>query len=509
MISNDRIKEAIRLILQEGLGLREASQALGVSKQAVVRYLNLGRERGIEGAEEARALTRAKRRRPFGGYMHDDDHPRGYNLKDGFVQFYGLKTVSSGQWELPKSDVEEIFFEYSNEGEGLQVNQICRRHNIPRSLFLEIQQILGLTHTSPPYPPWKFEEASPEELAELTLERRQRAWELRLLEKQNSWAAAKLREVLGRKVLEDRFVEAVIERLEPLPYHPPKLGRPKGEKRAVGLHLADVHLGMKTDGSKNLLSDDYSVDTVREWMERLKERFQQELAQHPRVEQGYLFDHADFFDGVLARIFEGQELLQDVRGEEAFLLGLQLKRDLIGFMAELLPKLYIVGVDGNHDGPRSSRVWMPRFNYMAGKILEHEFSSYKHVKFVLPGGDAACVRYGKALIIVMHGTGFKGAEAKRKLKFLSLLDGIDMRDIEYVYLLMGHYHAEWLREVLGHKVIVVPAFAASSDYAAEVYWDRHRPAQLMTWFDRSQGLVGLNWLYLDDGPKQKVTPVKT
>lgn len=503
MVSEERLQEVVDLVLEKGL--EAICEQEGLSRRTVVRYLELAISRGIDGAEDAWGKAGLKHRQRYRG---DEKGKASWELRDGFVVFKGLHSVSEGTWEIPQTELEEVYWEYSREGEGLQVNQVCRRHNIPRSIFLECQSILGLTHTSPPFPPWRFESATEEELAQITLERRQRAYELKLLEQKDAWAEKKLKEVLDRKVLEDRIVEAVVERLEPLPYHPFKGKAIKSSPRAVGLHLADVHLGMKTDGRENLLSDDYSVDIVKTWMERLKERFRQELSQHPKVEQGFLFDHGDFFDGIIARIFKGQELLQDVRGEEAVLLGLQLKRDLIGFMAELLPKLYVVVVDGNHDGPRSTRVWMPRFNYMAGKILEHEFSQYKHVKFVLPGGDVACVRYGDALIVVMHGTGFKGAETKRKLKFLSLLDGIDMRDVEYVYLVMGHYHAEWLREVLGHKIIVVPAFAASSDYVAEVYWDRHRPAQLMTWLDRTEGLVGVNWLYLDNGPKQKVIPVK-
>lgn len=406
---------------------------------------------------------------------------------------------------------EDIWRAYSRDGQALQVNQICRSFNIARKRFLAIKDILGLTHSSTPFPPWIMNQADTNDLVEQTLEQREEDYEKKLAARSPDWFKRKYLEALNKLADQDRMVKALQQAManqgnSGTKHSLPKIDRQRGAKHTLLLNLADWHIGRVVFPRMTVTSKEYGFGILT----RRVEQFLTQFLEFYRLFKGSVRELVvaslgDMADDPHAMVFPDQAAFQDKRDIEQ----VRSANDLFTwFFEELLRQIplpiKVIAVRGNH-GPKGGELAAMFDQLLFDPLLKNKFASEPRLTIESSASFLSTHRVGNSLLAFMHGRniGSSLSEAKAlRIAALAELANPAQHSATNKYVFLGHLHhrksyIENFKETQGMEWIWCPSLVGGDEYSERTLFTTSRPAQMACLVHPDRGVEVTRTFYVE------------
>ena len=254
------------------------------------------------------------------------------------------------EFEISKAKYKEIRRDYSGK-DYLTINQICRKHQIPRWKFTLLRNAFGFTHDDVPYTDEEVLSDDPEELAEKTLQKRKDQYFKKLREKEIDNALKELDKYRQEEYWINRMHEMVTDHFKgfkdrydgPLiPVHNNTNGNLMLEVPIVDLHLSK--LCWEPETGENF---DRNVAEAR-FMKVIHDVYQR--CENLEIDKILFPIGNDYFnfDDTSGNTTRGTRQDNDSRWQKMFGVGVELLVKSIDILGQLAPIDTFV-VPGNHD----------------------------------------------------------------------------------------------------------------------------------------------------------------
>jgi len=400
---------------------------------------------------------------------------------------------------------ERIWAAYSNSGQGLQVNQLCREFDIPRRTFLAVKETVGLTHTSVPFPPWIVQAQSPEDLVEETLERKEQDYERKLAARGPDWYRKKYEEAAAKLASQKHVVEALALALRDFqPPNPgrfaPVLGRTRAVVPAAILVLSDWHVG-KEVLARSVVGQEFNLKVLTRRVERLAEQVILFLRGQPEIRELVVAVLGDMTDDPMASTFSDQAAFQDARDVDQVRCAVSLLSEFFeALLAHTQVKIQVKAVRGNH-GPKGRPLSAIFDELLFDPFLTQCFRGVERVSIETVSSVLATHRVGDALCAFLHGAGLsrdvREADTYRLAALAELMADGTRLGARWRYLFFGHRHHRASMETTHLEWQRCPSLVGGDDYAERELFVTSRPAQSLFLVHPVDGLQTSRIFYLD------------
>lgn len=164
---------------------------------------------------------------------------------------------------IDKSKVKLIKELYCDDN-GLTINELCRKINIPRRDFMLVKNAFNITHDDVPYIDEEIKDDNLQNLVDATLERRKEKYFIKLQQEEIKQMKIELSKYRKQDYLFDKVIDAINDiKIDPVKYSVEIPNRNKS--REALLDIMDQHIGIKTDNYWNK----YSVEEAKRRFEVL------------------------------------------------------------------------------------------------------------------------------------------------------------------------------------------------------------------------------------------------
>lgn len=260
--------------------------------------------------------------------------------------------IRSGErsFEITKEKYRQIRRDYSGK-DYLTINQICRKHKIPRWKFTLLKNAFGFTHDDTPFTDEELMNNDPEELAEIQLQRRKDQYFNKLREKEIDDALKELNKYRKRDYEIEKMHEIVAEHFSDfedrysgpmIPMHKEKESDLMLEVPIVDLHLAKLCWEPETgENFDRNVAEKRFMKVIYDVIQRIEDKEFEKI----------LFPVGnDFFnfDDIEGNTTLGTRQDNDSRWQKMFAVGIELLIKGIEVLAQKAPVDVFV-VPGNHD----------------------------------------------------------------------------------------------------------------------------------------------------------------
>ena len=377
------------------------------------------------------AAVRAK------GGVQDEDDPLYW-----FDKERGVYAFTEARITLPADVVRDIVSEYSwVQGKGATINDIARKHSLPRAKVRDIIKALGKTHDSLGYTDEEIAEAEEDFLVEDQV----RAKEQRVIVR-----AEKERWNQIKKAAEaaERWEQFVFSRVERFPV--PEIPKPK-KLTAVEKHpgqlltyvgLQDVHVGAHSWEGEVGPEEAFDTKICRERVMDILASAVARVRRFGELGQILLPCGGDFFHIDTPGKTTTKSTPQDVDGPLPKIMvdGFALAAEIVNYLAQASGSVQVLNSAGNHDHTLS---------LVLLKWLEVAFRNRPDVQVRPDMRPRQYYRFGQNLIGVTHGDGPKDA----KLPMLMATEAKEhWSQTRFRYWFSGHFHTQFANEFNGVQV---------------------------------------------------------
>ncbi len=322
-----------------------------------------------------------------------------YNKADDKYVVY-LK-AANGNIVIPGSTIRGIIENYSNWYDNAHsINELCRNYKIPKTYFMELKDVFGITHDSEPVSNEELIEKNIDSITEDILQKKK----FQLYQKfhRRSW---KDTEEAAKKWMD--FNEGVLNpfseflsKWEPPKYIPVKhqsiSGKTKAQPKTMLVGLSDIHFGAKANAKDSFRSKSYSTEEATACLKKYAEDIKKAVE-----ERGYNFNECiltalgDILHTTGAGFTtKGTLLVHDCIKEEQFNAAFDSTVVFIKDLLAIFPKVHVKSVKGNHNDFG---------DYVLFKTLAAYFRTEKRITFEVFQSDHGLFKVNKCLFIISHG----------------------------------------------------------------------------------------------------------
>lgn len=321
-------------------------------------------------------------------FLEKSDDRYFFDVQTDTYFFFGLPDQPP-MVKVPRTRIDALISDYSNEGGGATVNQLALTYELSRSTIKAILNVLGKTHDSAPFSDETLSLGDEEALTTSLL----KAKEQRVLVK----AQKKRLSSLGRRLdSADLIKHYVTEFISVLPdvKVPDVVREDCFESPYVGvLGLTDLHIGKRgVDGFDSHVASYRAKSTTHQASELALERWG--VPEYWVITCGSDMLHVDNYQGTTQR---GTPMDTDVDPVEMMAIAYQTMEDIVLNLLESAP-VKVVAMTGNHDRLLS---------VMLGMMLDARFRPNEEVTVLDGSRGSVYLRYGNALMGFNHGDSIK------------------------------------------------------------------------------------------------------
>lgn len=221
--------------------------------------------------------------------------------------------------------------------DGLTINAVCRRMEIPRPDFILIKTAFGWTHDDTPYIDEDLKNKSVDELVNETLERKKERYFIQLQEAE----ITKMKQELSAYRKRDYFYDKVLKGMS-VPITPLNFNIMTETSRITEalLNFADWHTGLKVENYWNK----YSLAIQRQYIEEIVSKCILFIDRH-QVKQLHVMNLGDLLHGI---IHTSTRIVAEVDVIEQFRITWQLISQVLTKLAQYVEVVYFYSTYGNH-----------------------------------------------------------------------------------------------------------------------------------------------------------------
>ncbi len=387
-------------LLQEGLTYAAVAEKLGITEKQV----NHAQQRVKKGQEEV--------------------IPKVVKSNDAFIITTGLRVLSISEAKL------KLLKEYYC-GQGLTINQVCRKLNIPRRNFMVIKSAFGITKDDVPFLPDEMLEFEVDDLVEETLEKRKDQYFVKLEQKEITAMKAELAKYRQQDYFVQQIHEAVTEHMDEFAktYAPPKIEVKEcsdGEYM-LEIDLVDAHIGKLAWYGEVGASYDYKI--ARKRFQEVIQDICYRCADRPIAKILFIVGSDLFtFDTIFTTTTMGTPQDSDLRWQKLFAVVVDMLVEAIDMCSVIAPVEALL-VPGNHDKMTS---------FYAIKYLSAWYKNSDRVTVSEDIKTRKYIEWGKCLIGFSHGD----KEGKRLSQVMPIEQPAAWGRTKYRELHVGHFHSE-------------------------------------------------------------------
>jgi len=272
---------------------------------------------------------------------------------------YWLIWSGDRNFEISKEKYRAIRRDYCGK-DYLTINQICRKHTIPRWKLIILKNAFGFTHDDTPFTDTEIMSNEPEELAEKELQRRKDQYFKKLREKEIDNAFKELNKYRKQEYRLQKIHDAVTAYFDDYleSYKTPKLPRHENVNSGQMLEVApvDLHLGKlcwAPETGENFdrnIAEERFMHVIDDVLSRVRDKEFEKIL----FVVGNDFLHFDDIDGHTTK---GTKQDTDSRWQKMFAVGVELLTRSIDKLAQVAD-CDVLMCPGNHDQQTSYYVMM-------------------------------------------------------------------------------------------------------------------------------------------------------
>ena len=296
---------------------------------------------------------------------------------------------------ITEEDLRKLKDLYCGDAQ-LTVNQVCREMDIPRRDFHVIKTAFGVTHDDVPFIDEDVVEKDPEELADISLQKRKAAYFTKLEQKEVEHMKKELLKYRKQDYLLQKAADIILPHMKEFakvyqgPTKPPSV--PEGKGVLLEPTIVDLHLGALAWEQET--GEDYDSEIAQARFEEVINRVHHK-AQNLPVERVLFTMGNDFFhsDTIKGTTTKGTVLDIDSRWHKMYKLGTEMVVRGIDKFRELGP-VTVVEIPGNHD---------TQLSFFLHMLLSAWYKDCDDVQIWSNLQTRKYVEYGKCLIGFAHG----------------------------------------------------------------------------------------------------------
>jgi len=340
------------------------------------------------------------------GYFYDGQHwikgskagekeasPERLPQKEDLGNYWVIRS-GERNFKISKEKYRSIRRDYTGQN-YLTINQICRKHQIPRWKFTLMRNAFGLTHDDTPFDDEELLNGDPEELAGEELQRQKDQFFKKLKEKEVDNALKELEQYRKQDYWIQRLDEIVTQHFENFSdrYQGPMVPAHKNKEADLMLEVpvVDLHLAKLCWAPETGENFDRSVAEKR-FMRVIHDVYQR--TRDLDLEKVLFPIGNDYFnfDDIAGNTTKGTRQDNDSRWQKMFGVGVELLIRAIDILGQLAPVDCFV-VPGNHDKQSS---------YYAMMFLSAYYKDSPGVKVDACPKTRKYRQFGKCLIGFSH-----------------------------------------------------------------------------------------------------------
>lgn len=377
-------------------------------------------------------------------YLYDDRRE---------VYIFNNLPGQKGSVTVPKSRIDDLIWDYSNDTGGLSINEICRKYALTRPTVRSILSNLGITHDSPPFSEQKIEATPEEDLIESLV----RAKEQKVIVKAQR---ERFKSIQKKAELLEKFDQILFDNLvSKIQSVPPTVSInidpeniPNQQPHVTVVGLTDLHVGKVTieEDSRMAVMQERALKTTITAIERSLALWG--VPDRWVIPCGSDLLHIDNYfktttSGTPQDSADPLDILVEAYG---------IMQQIVDALSEYAP-VTVIGISGNHDRVLSLSV---------GLMLKARYHQNPKVEVDLSQSDYAYFRYENSLLGFHHGDGVKKEELSR---IMSRDRAKDWSDCEGGWeWFTGHLHHFNSKEYYGCRVWTMPALCGTDR------WHKHK-----------------------------------
>lgn len=407
-----------------------------------------------------------------------------WSVKDGV---YIWESKKAGKISLPVSEMDEIFWEYSQHGLDLTKRKVRTKHNLSIAQFNSIKATLELYKDSDIFSPYTWDNTAEDDRQEMVrskMEMKSKRQDEIVEDEANRERIRSYKKVIKadikRRYMQDEFLEQ-LNALLPSRKKVVQNVLPEEECSVdeVAVSVADLHIGADVDCLK--ISRKYDKNILEGYLKTVAEEVNRKKAKKVTV----------LILGDLIESFSGLNHMDSFKSMDKSLLSANLivecDRILGNFFNSInnLKNIKIVG--GNHDRAAASKKedGDPTIAAIIAYLLKKEFAGvyeieYDHLVLSHDMGE-------NTKIIISHGDN----QVLRKKSQTSLLDGKVMEygdPNKFNLILTGHWHSRRVNEDASYmRWYSTPSIFSGNSYSERNGWNAN-PGYFIITEDRNTKL---------------------
>ncbi len=380
---------------------------------------------------------------------------------------YSVNT-DKGFISIPGRQLRRMKEAYSaDSGNFKTINQCCREFGLRRATFMAIIKALGWTHDSTAHLDEAFDEHSPEELAELTLSRKHRDYELHLREKDHEWYKREWEKLAKEEISREEFANTYSDAIESFEYKPLvnqfKSRRIEADNaHTLVVSAADFHIGFYQRAAESIIGRRYDLDIIRDFTEKYVEGIYEFVDNYKiRIDKVIILDGGDNFEGLRGYTDKGTPRQTIGTPKHIWHSGFQMMFNMVDSLRGLAPQTEYQHVVGNHDSMA---------DYMLPYTLNQAYREYDDVQINVNDSSIMTTTIGNSQIFMRHGRRISdkitGAH-ENKMKTDIILKG-DGKSLFY-YFFVSDKHQMQESELAGFTFIRMPSSLGSDLFGESIH----------------------------------------
>lgn len=292
---------------------------------------------------------------------------------------------------VPRTRIDELISDYSNETGGATINQLASRYELSRATIKSIIGWLGKTHDSAPFSDETLAMTDEESLATSVL----KAKEQRVLVKAQKRRLRRHEATLDN---EDWVRSFVTDLITSLPEYKEAVAKPKKKKYksknyVAVLGLTDLHIGKRgIDGFNSEIASKRAINTITEASVRADKMWG--VPKFWVLTIGSDMLHVDNYQGTTQK---GTPMDTDVDAVDMMSIAYRTVETLVLHLQKKAP-VKVVAMTGNHDRMLSA---------LLGMMVGARFNEDPNVEVIDGSRGSAYIRYGNSLLGFNHGDSIK------------------------------------------------------------------------------------------------------
>jgi hypothetical protein len=385
---------------------------------------------------------------------------------------------------------------YSEWGEGLTTDEICKKYALTPEIFEEYRRIFSLTKQKEPLSIEEVLENSVEDSVGKIIE--EKRYKIYQQYEKESWKNIQSAAIKWQKFQAKEFDPFInfIESWTPPEYKPVefKENKVKRDKYWVA-SLSDIHVGLISHGRFNYHKGDWSHADLEKSIKDYVNQIREEVTDRKTgFKEAYLLLAGDICHTLTGFTDKGTKLEYQYIAENQFDLAFTVLSAFLNEMLAIFPSIKIKSVAGNHSSFG---------DYVVAKTLEAYYRSEDRIKFEITTARYLPFKIENSLFILEHGYSpfYKSRLPNGKHQRENYINGLFLSKPELLqgvktkyYLSADQHHAE-LKETNFYEQIMFSTIVGADRHSDNCGYV-NRPRQNCLVID-NQGLKEIIHFYFD------------